>query len=206
MTKVGDVSVTKKVMDQAMVRGMLDTVVAQLEASSKAREEAAKANHEAKEAAERAEHEAEKAEHNAETLKQREDRIRDRHEMRDFVKNFVGQFVDTGDHNTQTNTNPPVSASIPNQSQGALGMGPCHSGMVSNGDQTSRRGRSKDRDALQDGTRCQSDDARQNQKERVYWHKHHQPQPQSNSKHPQYSSSQNQYQNSQNQQNSNFQN
>ncbi|MCP4473091.1 MAG: hypothetical protein GY821_00655, partial [Gammaproteobacteria bacterium] len=69
-----------------------------------------------------------------------------------------------------------------------------------------RRGRSADRDASQNGPRGQSDDARQNQKERVYWHRQHQPQSQSNSRQPQYSNSQNQYQNSQNQPNSNFQN
>ncbi|MCP4474379.1 MAG: hypothetical protein GY821_07395, partial [Gammaproteobacteria bacterium] len=169
LTKVGDINIIKKVMDQAAIKGMLDAVVAQLKADSQAREDAAKVEREA----EKAEREAEKAERNAETLKAREDRIRDKHEMRDYVKNFMGQFVDMGDHATQRNTNPQVSASVPNQSQGALGTGPCHSGAASDGDQRGRRGRSADRDASQNGPRGQSDDARQNQKERVYWHRQH---------------------------------
>ncbi|MCP4475806.1 MAG: hypothetical protein GY821_14815, partial [Gammaproteobacteria bacterium] len=191
LTKVGDINIIKKVMDQAAVKGLLDAFMDQLKADSaaketarEAREEAAKADRELKEEAERAEREAEKAERNAETLKAREDRIRDKHEMRDYVKNFVEQFAESGDHATQRNTNPPVSASVPNQSQGALGTGPCHSGAASDRDQRDRRGRSADRDASQNGPRGQSDDARQNQKERVYWHRQHQPQSQSNSRQP----------------------
>ncbi|MCP4489564.1 MAG: hypothetical protein GY820_19945, partial [Gammaproteobacteria bacterium] len=123
------------------------------------------------------------------------------------MKNFVGQFVDTGVHsNPQGSGGTQVHSSIPNQSQGALGMGPSYSGANSDGDQERNRGRLKDRDASQNGQHCQSGDARQNAKGRVVWHKHHQPQPQSISKQPQYSNSQNQTQNSQNPQNSNFQN
>ncbi|MCP4490683.1 MAG: hypothetical protein GY820_25725, partial [Gammaproteobacteria bacterium] len=137
-------SIIKKVMDQAMVKGMLDALAAQLKADSQVREDAAKAERELKEA-------AEKAERDTETLKQREDRIRDKQELRDYVKNFVSQFVDTGDHNNAPgSSNTQVHSSVPIQSQGALGMGPCHSGTVSNGDQTSKRGRSKDRGASQD--------------------------------------------------------
>ncbi|MCP4492411.1 MAG: hypothetical protein GY820_34645, partial [Gammaproteobacteria bacterium] len=117
-TKVVDINIIKKVMDQTAVKGMLDALAAQLEASSKAREETAKAEREVKEA-------EQKAERDAETLKQREDRIRDKHEMRDYVKNFVSQFVDTGDHNNpQGSSGTQVHSSVPNQSQGALGMGP----------------------------------------------------------------------------------
>ncbi|MCP4485801.1 MAG: hypothetical protein GY820_00490, partial [Gammaproteobacteria bacterium] len=161
LTKVGDINIIKKVMDQAAVKGLLDAFMGQLKADRAAEKDVERVEREAEKEAEKAEREAEKAEREAEkgertseVLKQREERIRDKHELRDYVKNFVGQFVDTGDHATQRNTNPPVSASIPNQSQGALGMGPCHSRAVSNGDQTSKRGRSKDRGASQDSRRC----------------------------------------------------
>ncbi|MCP4486879.1 MAG: hypothetical protein GY820_06100, partial [Gammaproteobacteria bacterium] len=156
LTKVGDINIVKKVMDQAAVKGLLDAFMGQLKADRLAERDADKVEREAKESAEqvereaeKAEREAEKAEHAAEVLKQREDRIRDKHEMRDYVKNFVEQFAESGDHVTQRNTNMQVNVSVPNQLQGALGTGPCHSGAVSNGDQTSRRGRSKDRDASQ---------------------------------------------------------
>ncbi|MCP4493013.1 MAG: hypothetical protein GY820_37790, partial [Gammaproteobacteria bacterium] len=147
-TKVVDINLIKKVMDQAAVKGLLDTFMDQLKADRAAEKDAEKAECEVKEAAERvereaerAEREAEKAERNAETLKQREDRIRDKHEMRDFVKNFVSQFVDTGDHNNpQGSSGTQVHSSVPNQSQGALGMVPSYSGANSDGDQARNRG------------------------------------------------------------------
>ncbi|MCP4491710.1 MAG: hypothetical protein GY820_31055, partial [Gammaproteobacteria bacterium] len=108
-TKVVDINLIKKVMDQAAVKGLLDAFMDQLKADNQIKEDAAKVERDAAKAdreAEKADREAEKAERASELLKQREDRIRDRHEMRDYVKNFVGQFVDTGDHATQGNNNP----------------------------------------------------------------------------------------------------
>ncbi|MCP4490688.1 MAG: hypothetical protein GY820_25750, partial [Gammaproteobacteria bacterium] len=119
-TKVVDINIIKRIMDQTMVKGLLDAFMDQLKVDNQIKEDAAKVERDAA----KADREAEKAERDSEILKQREERIRDKQELRDYVKNFVGQFVDTGDHATQGNNNPLVSASIPNQSQGALGMGP----------------------------------------------------------------------------------
>ncbi|MCP4486712.1 MAG: hypothetical protein GY820_05240, partial [Gammaproteobacteria bacterium] len=191
LTKVGDTSEIKSAMDKTAVKEMIDALVASQEATRN----------------------AEKADRAAEVLQQKTDRIRDKQEMRDYVKNMLGQVMEQFAAREQINkpqreeedNNSQLNASVSNQLQeGALGTEPGYSGANGdqngqNGDQnghfsqtgTRKRGRSSDHHASQDVRRGQSSEAGQGHKGKVYWHTSRQTHVQSaNSKQPQYSNSQ----------------
>ncbi len=95
-------------------------------------------------------------------LRHREERIRDKQEMRDTMKAMLGQAIEQFAAIQNNNNNPQreevddsqLNASVSNQLQeGALETGPCHSG--ANGDQNGQTG-DQNGQSSQTGTRKRS--------------------------------------------------
>ncbi|MCP4474305.1 MAG: hypothetical protein GY821_07015, partial [Gammaproteobacteria bacterium] len=205
LTKVGDTSEIKSAMDKTAVKEMIDALVASQEASRNAERNAEKAER-------AAEVLKQQSDRNSEMLRHREERIRDKQEMRDTMKAMLGEVIGqfmaiqaNNNNNPQEVDNSQLNASVSHQLQeGVLETEPCHSGANGdqngqNGDQnghfsqtgTRKRGRSSDHHASQDVRRGQSSEAGQGHKGKVYGHTSRQTHVQSaNLKQPQYSNSQ----------------
>ncbi|MCP4491168.1 MAG: hypothetical protein GY820_28205, partial [Gammaproteobacteria bacterium] len=111
LTKVGDTSEIKSAMDKTAVKELLDAFVKGQEAKNDVL--------------------------NSEMLRLREERIRDKQEMRDSMKDMLGQIMgqlgvsqaNNKPQREEEDNNSQLNASVSNQLQeGALGTEPCFSG------------------------------------------------------------------------------